>query len=433
MTAVVFSLVGLLTFALSMGLWIAISLLAVGYGLLWLFMGHLPINLIMAQSIWNMATTPQILALPLFIFMAEILFRTKLSEALFQGLMPWTTGLPGGLFHVNVLACTLFAAVSGSSAATAATVGRITLTDLIARGYDRDLAMGSLAGAGTLGFMIPPSTAMIIYALIANVSVLQMFAAGIVPGLMLAFFFMLYLAVRVLLKPSLVPHGDERFSWKERLRSLGRLGPVLSLITVVLGSMYGGVATPTEAAAMGVFGALVLAIAQRNLKWSNIKEACFSAIRTSSMIGLIVSAAAFLSVGMAYLGVPTSVAKGIGAANLSPFQLIMLLLLFYAILGMILDGVSITVMTLPITLPLVTQAGFDPIWFGVIVILVVEMAQVTPPVGFNLFVIQGLTNESISKVAIAAFPFFLIMAAMVVLLTVFPEIPLVVPHLLGFR
>jgi tripartite ATP-independent transporter DctM subunit len=337
------------------------------------------------------------------------------------------------MVHVNVLGCTLFAAISGSSAATATTVGRITLSELFKRGYDKDLVIGSLAGAGTLGFLIPPSIILIIYGVLSETSILKLFIAGIVPGLILALGFMGYLAIRATLNPSLIPSEDIDPTWRDRLNGLVDLGPVVFLILLVLGSMYGGFASPSEAAAVGVLGAVLVSAAQKTLSWKTIRMACLGAVRTTSMIALIVAGAVFLSVAMGFLGVPRLIAGEIAALGLSPLSLILLLLVFYAILGCVLDGLSAIVMTLPITLPLIISAGFEKIWFGVFVVIVVEMAQITPPVGFNLFVIQGLTGETIGRVARAALPFFVIMFIMAMFIALVPDIVMFLPNTIKLK
>lgn len=419
----------LMVVLLSMGVWVGIALGGVGIVALEIFR-NMPVEKLLAQTVSNVSTSPELVALPLFILMGEILFRTKLSKLLFDGLSPWTRHIPGRLLHTNVLGCTLFAAISGSSAATTATVGRITFKELTARGYDPRIAAGSLAGAGTLGFLIPPSTLMIVYGVLAQVSVLKMFMAGIIPGLLLALAFMIYVAIYALLNPDRLPKDNTRTTLRELLIGLLQLGPVVSLIGFVVGSMMLGFATPTEAAAMGVMGALLICVLQRCFTWRGLWEALMGAMQTSSMIGLIIIGAVFLSVAMGFLKVPATIAASIGALGLSPFALIMLLILFYVILGAVLEGMSIIVMSLPITLPLVMAAGYDPIWFGVFLILVVEMAQVTPPVGFNLFVLNGLSGMPLSTLARAAMPFFFILVAFTVLITVFPEIVLYLPRML---
>lgn len=424
---------GVLAAMLGFGVWVALALFAPGLAGLAAFRS-MPIEKLVAQLTWNVTTTPELIALPLFILMAEILFHSRLSASLFTGLAPWTTRLPGRLLHVNVLGCTMFAAISGSSAATTATVGRITLSELLSRGYDRDLAMGSLAGAGTLGFLIPPSIILIIYGVLSETSILKLFIAGIVPGLLLAFLYMAWLGLRATLNPSLAPadEGGGRVTFAEKVLGLRHLGPVVFLILAVLGSMYGGFASPSEASAVGVLGALVVSAFQGTLNRETLRKASLGAVRTVSMIGLIVAGAYFLSIAMGFLGVPRMIASEIGALQLSPIALIVMLLVFYAILGCVLEGMSSIVMTLPITLPLVQAAGFDKIWFGVFLVVVVEMAQITPPVGFNLFVIQGMTGERIGRIALATFPFFLIMAGLALLIAFVPEVVTWLPDLIQF-
>lgn len=417
---------GVLAVGLGAGVWVALALFAPGLVGLAVFR-NMPIEKLLAQLTWNVTTTPELIALPLFILMAEILFHSRLSASLFTGLAPWTTRLPGRLLHVNVLGCTMFAAISGSSAATTATVGRITLTELLRRGYDRDLAMGSLAGAGTLGFLIPPSIILIIYGVLSETSILKLFIAGVIPGLLLAFLYMTWLGLRATWNPAVAPDETERMSLADKLLGLRHLGPVVFLILAVLGSMYGGFASPSEASAVGVLGALIVSAAQGTLNRETIRKASLGAVRTVSMIGLIVAGAYFLSIAMGFLGVPRMIAREIVALELSPIALIVMLLVFYAILGCVLEGMSSIVMTLPITLPLVQAAGFDKIWFGVFLVVVVEMAQITPPVGFNLFVIQGMTGERIGRIALATLPFFLIMVGLALLITFVPEVVTFLP------
>ena len=432
MAGVVSTIVIALVVALGLGVWVGLALFAVGIVSLETFR-TMPVDKLLAQIAYGTSTTPELIALPLFILMAEILFHTKLSDSLFRGLAPWANRLPGRLLHVNVLGCTLFAAISGSSAATAATVGRITLGELFRRGYNRDIVMGSLAGAGTLGLLIPPSIVLIIYGVLSETSILKLFIAGVVPGLILAGLYMVYLGVRTTIDRSMVPAARDDVTWAQCLAGLINLGPVALLIAMVLGSMYGGYASPSEAAAVGVLGALIVSALQKSLNWTNLSRACLGAVRTTSMIGLIVTGAVFLSVAMGFLGVPRMIATEIAGLELSAFGLIMLLLVFYAALGCVLEGMSAIVMTLPITLPLVVAQGFDPIWFGIFLVIVVETAQITPPVGFNLFVIQAMTGERIGRIARAALPFFVIMIGMAILITLVPDIVMFLPDRVTLR
>ncbi len=383
---------------------------------------------LLANSLWNSLNSWSLTALPLFILMGEILFRTSISTKLLNGLVPWLSNIPGRLLHINVVACSLFAAVSGSSAATTATVGKITLDDLSKRGYDRSLAIGSLAGAGTLGFLIPPSLIMIIYGVLSDTSIGKLFSGGIIPGLLLASFYSLYIGIRAKMNPEAVPAADRKYTFAEKLIALKELMPVIALILVVLGGIYLGITTPTEAAAIGVLGSLILAAAYRNLSWQNFREALLQAVQTSCMICLIIAGAAFLAQVVGFVGIARGISSYIASLNMSPYLLLLVLGLMYLVLGMILDGISIVVMTLPIVLPIVLAAGFDPLWFGIYLVIMVELSQITPPVGFSLFVIQGISYEPVSYIIRSTLPFLIIMILMVVLLAIFPDLVLFLPN-----
>jgi C4-dicarboxylate transporter, DctM subunit len=429
MTIVVF---GLLFILLAAGVWVGFALFMIGFAGMVLF-STLPAGNNMASSVWSTIEKWEYVALPMFILMGEILFRSGISEKLFRALVPWLYRLPGGLLLMNIISCTLFAAVSGSSAATTATVGRITLAELDKLGYDRKIAMGSLAGAGTLGFLIPPSLIMIIYAILAGVSIGKMFAAGILPGLLLSGIYSAYIIYRGIRTPEIAPKTQDRYSWSERFKSLKDLAPTLILILMVLGSIYAGLATPTEAAALGVFGATVFAFLNRQMNPKIMLECLVNAVKTNTMIMIIVVGAGFLSRVMGFLGIPAAITQAITQMHLSPYTLMLLLGLVYIVLGCLLDGFSIVVMTLPIALPMVTAAGFDPIWFGIYLILMVEVSQITPPVGFNLFVIQGLTQEPITRIAVYALPFFFLMLLTTAIVTLFPDIALYLPNLMAAK
>ncbi|MHA7880709.1 MAG: TRAP transporter large permease [Saccharospirillum sp.] len=412
---------------LSLGFWVSMSLMSVALVGIILY-GSETYGLIFASSAWSSSTKWSLAALPLFIWMGEILFRTRLSSDLFKGLTPWLSGLPGRLLHVNILSCGLFAAVSGSSAATAATIGKMTLPELKARGYSERMSIATLAGSGTLGFLIPPSIILIVYGVAAEVSIARLFIAGAVPGLLLIVLFMAFTVVWAWFnKAELGQDEAQSFSWRDRLVALRYLVPVFGLIGFVLGSIYGGFATTTEAAAVGVTGALALAFFSGSLDRRTFYESLMGAVRTSCMIALILIAAHFLTVTMAFLGIPRMLVGMIDALDLSPMMLLLYLTLLFIVLGCFLDGISVVLLTTSIMLPMVAAAGIDLLWFGIYIVLVVEMAQITPPVGFNLFVLQSLTGKNILYVARAALPFFLLIGLAIVLITWFPGIVTALP------
>ncbi|ACV67856.1 TRAP transporter large permease [Desulfohalobium retbaense] len=430
------AMVGVMFVLLLSSTWIGFSLIGTGIAGLLMYDLNLPPTLsiwdkigdLLANSMWNSMNSWALSALPLFVFMGEILYRTAISTKLLNGLVPWLTRIPGRLYHINVVACSLFAAVSGSSAATTATVGKITLDELTKRGYHKSLALGSLAGAGTMGFLIPPSLIMIIYGVLSDTSIGKLFIAGIIPGLILALLYSLYIISQSLLHPEYVPEEQEAsYSWGQRLGLLREILPVFLLIALVLGGIYMGITTPTEAAAIGVVGALALALYFRNLTWESFKEACLAAVRTSAMICFIIAGAAFLSQIVGFVGIARALSEYIASLHLSPYVLILVIGIMYLFLGMILDGISIVVMTLPIVLPIVVQAGFTPLWFGIYLVFMVELSQITPPVGFSLFIIQHISQQDLPTILKATFPFFLIMIFMAVLVTLFPELVFYLP------
>ncbi|OCX63800.1 C4-dicarboxylate ABC transporter permease [Thioclava sp. SK-1] len=415
---------------LGLGVWVFVSLALVAASALFFLHGMdlSRIGSIAANILYRYSSSWELSAIPMFIWMGEIIFRTDISTRLFRGLSPFVDYIPGRLLHTNVLGCTLFAAVSGSSPATTATVGRITTRELRTRGYDEQLSLGSLAGAGSLGLLIPPSIVMIVYGILAEQSISRLFAAGVLPGLMITALYSGYIMICAKLTPGLVPAAREKRSVMDFLRALVDLAPLVVLMTIVLGSIYTGIATPSEAAAVGVIAAIAITALTRQLSLALLQDTLMGALRTSTMVCSILITAAFMSTAIGYLHIPADVAAGIAALQLPPWGLLIVLSLFYLGLGFFLDGNSIVVMSLPISLPLALQAGFDPIWFGIYLVLMVEMAQVTPPVGFNLFVLQGISGRSIGYVARAALPFFALMLLGVVLLAMFPEIALWLPN-----
>ena len=420
------ALIVLLFIALASGLWIGTALLAVGLVAME-FASSRPVGDSMVLTIWGSTSSWTLTALPLFLWMGEILFRTRLSEDMFKGLAPWLHRLPGRLLHVNVIGSTIFAAVSGSSAATCATIGRISLPELRQRGYPESLAVGTLAGAATLGLLIPPSIIMIVYGVAADVSIAKLFIAGIVPGAVLALLFMGYIVVWSLLNPSKIPAAEQGMSFGAKVYASRHLIPVVLLIASVMGAIYSGVATATEAAAIGVLGSLVLAAVEGSLSWKSFTQGLGAACRVYCMIGLILAGAAFLTLAMGFVGLPRHLAEFITSQQLSPFALVLALTMLYLVLGCFLDGISMVVLTIGVLLPTVQAAGFDLIWFGVFTVLLVELAQITPPVGLNLFVLQGLTRHDLTYVARTAVPMFLMMLVAALLSFFFQDLILWLP------
>ncbi|WP_298822505.1 TRAP transporter large permease subunit [uncultured Roseibium sp.] len=426
-----FSIIILFIFVLLLllgsGVWIGLALMGVAWVGMELFTTR-PVGDVMLTTIWSSSSSWTLTALPLFIWMGEILYRTRLSEDMFRGLSPWMAGLPGGLVHTNIVGCTVFAAVSGSSAATLTTVGKMSIPELRKRNYPENMVIGTLAGAATLGLMIPPSLTLIVYGVTINESISKLFFAGILPGLVLASMFMAYVAIMSKVSKNWNPTPEPKMSFAKKVQNSRFLIPVILLILLVIGSMYLGFATATEAAAFGVIGSLLLAASQGSLSWKTFAESLMGATRTSAMIALILAGAAFLSLSMGFTGLPRGLADLIAQMELSRFELLMALLVFYIILGMFLDGISSVVLTMAVVETMVRQAGIDLIWFGIFIVVVVEMAQITPPIGFNLFVLQGMTRHEMGFIARASIPMFLIMVLMVFVLIAFPEIATWLPE-----
>lgn len=420
----------LLFFLLGSGIWVAFSLLAVGMAGMALF-SEAPLGEVMATTIWGASNSWALAALPLFIWMGEILFRSRLSEDMFTGLSPWLTRLPGRLLHVNILGCGIFAAVSGSSAATAATIGKMTIPELARRGYPERMLVGTLAGSATLGLLIPPSIILIVYGVATEQSIARLFIGGVLPGCMLVVLFSGYVIVWSLLHPRAIPPGGASLPLRQRLSRSKRLIPVMLLIVGIIGSIYSGIASPTDAAAVGVLLALFLSWYTGSLTKESFLQGLMGATKTSCMIAFILAGAAFLTVAMGFTGIPKLLAIWIGDMQLSPYALLLALTFFFIVMGCFLDGISVVVLTASVIMPMVEQAGIDPLWFGIFLVIVVEMAQITPPVGFNLFVIQGLSGIDILRVAYAAIPFFLLLVIGLAVIVVFPEIVTVLPNMMG--
>jgi len=424
--AIVFSILVLL---LAGGVWIAISMgIAAWFGLQFFSSSPPAVNLF--QSFWGSNASWTIAALPLFVWMGEILYRTKLSDEMFEGLSPWLGWLPGRLMHVNILGCGIFAAVSGSSSATCATIAKVALPELKRRGYDEKMCLGSLCGAGTLGLLIPPSIIMIVYAVAAEVSILKMFIAGILPGILLISLFSGYIIVWALLNPEKTPKDVERIPFRERLRRGRNLIPCLILIAFVMGTMFTGYATATEAASFGVLGAIAIAWWSGALTRENFWASLMGATRLSCMILFILAGASFLSSSMAFTGIPKALAEWVASLGMSPLGLIAVLAFIYLLLGTALDGISMIVLTTSIVLPMVEAAGFNLIWFGIFIVLLVEIAELTPPLGFNLFVLQTMSGRDSNYVALASIPFFCMMVLALVIVIAFPQIATWLPDVL---
>jgi tripartite ATP-independent transporter DctM subunit len=426
-----FQLIAIFLFVLFLllgsGVWVGLALMGVAFVGMELFTSR-PAGDTMLTTIWTASSSWTLTALPLFIWMGEILYRTRLSEDMFRGLSPWMARLPGGLVHTNIVGCTVFAAVSGSSAATLTTVGKMSIPELRARNYPENMIIGTLAGAATLGLMIPPSLTLIVYGVTINESISKLFIAGIFPGLVLAAMFMGYVAIYSMVSKNWKPKPEPAMTFAEKVRNSRFLIPVIALISVVIGSMYLGFATATEAAAFGVLGSLTLAASQGSLSWSTFTASLMGATRTSAMIALILAGAAFLSLSMGFTGLPRALAELIATWELSRFELLMVLLVFYIVIGCFLDGISSVVLTMAVVEPMIRQAGIDVIWFGIFIVVVIEMAQITPPIGFNLFVLQGMTKHEMNYIAKAAIPMFMIMVVMVFVLIAFPDLATWLPE-----
>ena len=419
--------ISVLLIFLGSGVWVGISMIGVSTIGMMMFTSR-PVGDAMATTMWSMGSSWSLTALPLFVWMGEILFRTKLSENLFKGLSPWLSKLPGGLIHINILGCAIFAAISGSSAATVATVGKMSIPELRKRNYPESFLLGTLAGSGTLGLLIPPSIILIIYGVTVEESIAKLFIAGIIPGIGLALLFMIYVVGWSLRNKKIMPIISEDFSFMEKIKQSGQLIPVVLLIFAVIGSIYAGIATATEAASLGVLGALILSYFQKSLTKESFSKSLLGATKTSCMIAFILAGSSFLTLAMAFTGLPKNLAVFIDTLQLSPYMLLLVLTIFYIILGMFLDGISAVVLTMAIIEPMIRQAGFDMIWFGIYLVIVVEMAQITPPVGFNLFVLQGMAKKDMGFIARSAFPLFLLMILAVIIIIAFPQLALWLPE-----
>ena len=416
---------------LASGVWIALSLLATSI-VVFLWFTPLSPGSILSSTMWDSSWNWALTALPLFVWMGELLMRSGLSANLFRGISPWVVSLPGGLMHVNVAGCGIMAAVAGSSAVTCATVGRMSIPELSKRNYDPRMMIGSLAGAGTFGLLIPPSIILIVYGVVAQQSVARLFIAGIIPGLMLIVLFSGYIAIWSTLNPDRAGDRPEPSTFGQKVRESRGLIPVVLLIAVIIGSIYGGYATPTEAASIGVFGALILAAVNRTLSWGMFRESLLAATRISCMISFIIACAACLSIAVGFADIPRAAASWVNGMNLSATGLILVLTIFFLVLGFFLEGISILVLSSAVVLPMVQAAGIDLIWFGVYMVIVIECAQITPPVGFNLIVLKSITGRGIGEIALATLPFLGLLLLAIALIVLLPGIATWLPgHMLS--
>jgi tripartite ATP-independent transporter DctM subunit len=403
------------------GVWIALTLAIVGLACFTFFTGTPP-GKNLFSAFWGSTSSWTLAALPMFIWMGEILFRTRLSREMFDGLAPWLNRIPGRLMHVNILGCGIFGSVSGSSAATCATVSKVALPELMKRGYDEKMALGSLATAGTLGILIPPSITMVVYAVAADASIIRIFLAGFIPGFILMVLFSGYIAVWAVMNPDKTPPPGPSMSFVEKVKASGNLIPVTLLIVFIVWVLVKGIASATECAAYGVLGSLAIAWWGGSLTWRNFWESLMSATRVSCMIMIILAGASYLSLAMGFTGIPRALAEWVAAMQLSPYMLIGVLAILYIVLGTALDGISMIVLTSAVVLPMIQKAGFDLVWFGIFIVLMVEIAEVTPPVGFNLFVLQNMTGRDSNYIARASIPFFAMLVVTIAIITAFPQV-----------
>ena len=414
---------GLLLFVMLLllagGVWIAMTLAIVGWIGMAFFTGTPP-GKNLFTAFWGSSASWTLAALPMFIWMGEILFRTRLSEQMFAGLAPWLNRVPGRLMHTTILGCGIFGSVSGSSAATCATISKVALPELLKRGYDERIALGSLATAGTLGILIPPSITMVVYAVAADASIIRVFLAGFIPGLIVMGLFSGYIVFWALMNPDRTPPPEPSMSFAEKIKASGNLIPCTLLILFIVWVLVAGWATATECAAYGVLGSLAIAWWSGSLTWRNFLDSLMGATRVSCMITFILAGASYLSLTMAFTGIPRALAEWVASFDLSPYALIAVLSLFYIVLGTALDGISMIVLTCAIVLPMIQKAGFDLVWFGIFIVLLVEIAEVTPPVGFNLFVLQNMTGKDSNYIAKCSLPFFAMLVLCLAILTVFP-------------
>jgi C4-dicarboxylate transporter, DctM subunit len=404
-------------------------------GILGLILDHLysmlPLTRAMGEIVWSANNEFLLVAIPLFILLGEILLRAGFAEKMYASMSLWLSWLPGGLMHANIGACTLFAATSGSSVATAATIGTVAIPQIRRYGYNEPLFLGSIAAGGTLGILIPPSINMVIYGVITNTSVPKLYLAGFIPGFLLAGLFMATIFIACVWRKD---WGGRKImaTWGERFAGLVHLIPPLGIFLMVVGSIYAGLATPTEAAALGVLAALILAAWARRLTFAMLRDAAEGTMKATAMIMLIIIAASFLNFVLSATGVSDALIKSITGLGLPPGLMLVVVVIFYLILGCFMETLSMMITTIPIVTPIMVALGYDPVWFGIVVIILVEAALITPPVGLNLYVVQSVRKGgSMNAVIVGAQPFVLAMMGIIALLAFFPDLAMWLPRLFG--
>ena len=392
-----------------------------GFAILEIFGGG--VTRLGVQAVFNVLAEFTLTAIPLFILLGDVLVASGLASGIYKAMSPLFGRLRGGLLHTNIAVCTVFGAVSGSSMSVSAAVGSVAYPELSQRGYDRRLVVGSLAGGGTLGLLIPPSLSLLIYGALTDTSIGKLFLAGVLPGLMMAALFMVYIEITVRRQPSLAPQ-EPRMPWGETLRATMAVWPILVLILAVLGSLFAGIATPTESAAVGVAAAVLLGFTMGDMTWPKLAKTFLSSASTFAVIALVFMGAVILAQSISLMQLPQKMLETISGVGMSPLVLLVVIVFIYLLLGMIFDGLSMMVMTLPVVFPLMTGLGFDAIWLGVVITMMVEIGMLTPPVGMNLFVLVGITQGKVTlaEAAMGALPFWILLMVGVALLTAIPGI-----------
>jgi C4-dicarboxylate transporter DctM subunit len=427
---IILVVIGLLLLALFAGMRIAFCMALVGTLLLYLE-GGIPAFADLGYTCWNSINSFVLLAAPLFLLMGNIIIHAGIADRLYGDLSAWVYRVPGRLLVSNILSCSVFAAISGSSVATAATIGQIALPAQRSRGYNMRLVYGSLAGGGTLGILIPPSLNMIVYGSVSDTSVGKLFVAGILPGIVLTGLFVLFIVIYSLMKGGVLRETRESYTWQDRLVAFRSIVPVALLIGAVLGTIYLGVATPTEAAAIGVCGSLLLAILYRRMTWRILKDSFASAAQTTTWILFLIMGANILAYGLGRVGITQQAVEVIVNLRIGKTGILVALIFLYIVLGCLVDPLSMLFLTAPIAIPVLKALGYDLVWFGVLYVVLAETGMITPPVGLNLFTIQGIAKAPMDEVVRGIIPYFCLLMLMIAIMIVFPEVVLWLPNRMG--